>query len=117
MRKLAVLLLFICLSTVLIIGCSKDIMYGPKGEIIKMKSPSKKMKITIDDDEIEIKGARGIGGQSRVRMPAVPVETGEEPVGIHGVMVPAPPAKPVLPASGVSVETKETTSEQQTIVH
>ena len=66
MSRLTTLLVFICLAGLFITGCSKDIMYGPHGEIVTMKSPSKKMKIEIKDDEITIKGARGIGGQPRI---------------------------------------------------
>lgn len=122
MNRSLSLLFSICLAPLTIIGCtlsSQDIMYGPGGEIVKTKSPRKKMKITVKDDEVKIKGARGIGGQPRVRMPAVPVET-ERDVGIHDVMVPAPPNEPVVPVvpqPGVPVHRKETTSEQQTIVH
>jgi hypothetical protein len=101
---------------------STDVMYGPSGEVIQMKSPKKTMKIKVKQDEITIKGARGIGGEPRVRMPAVPVET-ERDVGVHGMMVPPPqgPIGPVAPAQGVpavGVPVQQgTTTEETTVVH
>ena len=62
---------------------------------------------------IEIEGARGIAGQPRVRMPAVPVQTGDEPVGVHDVIIP-PPVAPVVPVHPVPERSVET--EQRTIV-
>lgn len=123
MRGTALLTGCVFLAAILLAGCkmptlkSKDIMYGPQGEIVEMKSPRKTMKIEIEKDEIEIKGARGIGGQPRVGMPAVPVET-ERDVGVHGVMVPVPaaPIGPVVPAPGVPVDSR-TRTEETTVVH
>jgi hypothetical protein len=95
-------------------------MYGPDGELIKMKSPDRTMKIEVDGDEVQIEGARGIGGKSRVRMPAVPVET-EESVAIEGVMVPQPGAKPHVPAvpagNSYIIEEKEIRGGEETVVH
>ncbi|MCX6338543.1 MAG: hypothetical protein NTX71_01310 [Candidatus Aureabacteria bacterium] len=104
------------LTALVITGCSKDIMYGPQGEIVEMKSPKKEMKIKVKEDgTVKVKGARGIGGQSR--MAPLDVESGRD-VGVHGVPVPPPAGHivPVAPAPGVSVE-RQPITEETTVVH
>lgn len=87
----------VALSAAFVLGCSRDIMYGPQGEIVEMKSPKKTLEIEYKKGgKVEIEGARGIGGRSRVRIPPVPVETEGEAMGISDVMV-APPSAPVVP--------------------
>ncbi len=113
MRRTALVAVCACASGLLAAGCkiptlkSTDVMYGPDGGIVKMKSPDRKMKIKVKGDEVTVKGARGIGGQPR--MAPLPVETGGD-VGIRGVQVP-PPAGPVLPGPGVIGPTESVTEE------
>lgn len=94
---------------------STDVMYGPNGEIVEMKSPDRTMKIKMKGDEVKIKGARGIGGQSRVA--PLDVESGRV-VGVHGVQVPPPSGHiaPAAPAAGVSAQ-QEPVTEETTVVH
>jgi len=129
MNKTVMVLGAVCLVGLLVAGCkmptlkSTDVTYGPQGEIVKMKSPDSKIKIKVKGDEVTVKGARGIGGQSRVA--PLPVETDRD-VSVHGVMVPPPvgPIGPVGPAPvlpggvvpGGSVQT-QTTTEETTVVH
>lgn len=110
MNKLWALPLCACIAVVFMAGCSKDIMYGPHGEIVKMKSPKNKLKIKHKGDKVEIDGVRGIGGRSRVRIPPVPVETGEGSVGISDVMIhpPSAPVVPVVPVRERVIEVEQT---------
>lgn len=120
MKKLFIPALCAAVAVVLVGGCksryikSTDIMYGPNGEIVKMKSPDKTMKIKYDGDKVKIKGARGIGGRSRVRMPPVVVEPDGDSVGVQGIMV-APPSAPVVPVPAVRGQASGV--EQRTIVY
>lgn len=122
MSRTILTLLCVCVAGALTSGCkmptlkSTDVMYGPKGEIVEMKSPREEMKIKVKEDgTVKVKGARGIGGQSR--MAPLPVESGRD-VSVHGV--PVPPAAghvvPVAPAPGVPVESQSVT-EETTVVH
>lgn len=117
MRRAARMAACGCLAAAMAAGCklptlkSTDVMYGPNGEIVKMKSPDRTMKIKVKGDTVKVKGARGIGGQSR--MAPLPVETGRD-VGVHGVMVP-PPAGPAGPGPGV-IENTGTMTEESTVV-
>jgi hypothetical protein len=121
MRRTVLVLGCVCLAGLLAAGCkiptlkSTDVMYGPNGEIVKMKSPDRTMKIKVKGDEVTVKGARGIGGQSRVA--PLDVESGRD-VGVHGVPVPPPAGHivPVAPAPGVSVE-RQPITEETTVVH
>ncbi len=121
MRRAVLVLGCVCLAALLAAGCkvptlkSTDVMYGPNGEIVKMKSPDRTMKIKVKGDEVEIKGARGIGGQPRVA--PLDVESGRD-VGVHDVPVPPPAGHvvPVMPAPGVSAEGQPVT-EETTVVH
>ncbi|MDD5557638.1 MAG: hypothetical protein PHN82_10395 [bacterium] len=92
-------------------GCSRDIMYGPRGEVVKMKSPDRTMKVKVKGETVQIEGAKGIGGRSRVA--PLPVET-ERDVGIRGVPVP-PPAGHIVPAPAAPVESR-TVTEETTVV-
>lgn len=119
MRKTLLAAACALLAGLLAAGCkiptlkSTDVMYGPNGEIVKMKSPDRTMKIKVKGDEVKIKGARGIGGQSRVA--PLPVEADRD-VGLHGVSVP-PPAGPVAPLPpGIPIQ-GQTTTEETTVVH
>lgn len=117
MRRTVLVALCVCPAAAIVAGCkiptlkSTDVMYGPNGEIVKMKSPDRTMKIKVKGDTVKVKGARGIGGQSR--MAPLPVETDRD-VGVHGVMVP-PPAGPIGPGPGV-IENTGTVTEQGTVV-
>lgn len=116
MRRTVLVAVCACVAAAFAAGCkiptlkSTDVMYGPNGEIVKMKSPDRTMKIKVKGDTVTVKGARGIGGESR--MAPLPIETGPG-VGVHGVAVP-PPAGPVGPGPGV-IETG-TVTEQGTVV-
>ena len=120
MRRTVLVLGCVCLVGLLAAGCkiptlkSTDVMYGPSGEIVKMKSPDRTMKIKVKGDEVTVKGARGIGGQSR--MAPLDVESGRD-VSVHGVQVPPPAGHiaPVAPAPGVSVQ--QPVTEETTVVH
>ena len=112
MRRTALVAVCACLAGGLAAGCrSTDVMYGPNGEIVKMKSPDRTMRIKVKGDKVTVKGARGIGGQSR--MAPLQVETGGD-VGLHGVAVP-PPAGPAGPGPGVILQ-EGTVTEQGTVV-
>ncbi|MCX6357211.1 MAG: hypothetical protein NT045_04950 [Candidatus Aureabacteria bacterium] len=120
MSRIAVAVCCAVCMALLATGCkiptlkSTDVMYGPSGEIVKMKSPDRTMKIKVKGDEVTVKGARGIGGQSR--MAPLPVESGRD-VGMHGVMVPPPVGPgPGMSEQGISVQ-QQTTTEETTVVH
>ena len=102
----------VCCGGICLCGfsCSRDVMYGPNGEIVTMKSPDRTMKIKYEGDTVTIKGARGIGGRSRVGMPPVEVETDQEKVGVQGTMI-SPPSAPVVPVPA------ERSVEEKTVVH
>ncbi len=120
MRQMVLVIGCVCLAGLLAAGCkmptlkSTDVMYGPNGEIVKMKSPDDTMKIKYKDDgSVKIKGARGIGGQSRVA--PLHVESGGD-VGVHGVVAqPGGPVPPGMPAPGVPVQ-QGTTTDETTVV-
>ena len=117
MRRTVLVAVCVCLAASLAAGCkiptlkSTDVMYGPNGEIVKMNSPDRTMKIKARGDEVTVKGARGICVQSRIA--PLTVESGGD-VGVHGVMVP-PPAGPIWPGPGV-IENTWTVTEQGTVV-
>ncbi|MEJ2744552.1 MAG: hypothetical protein P8123_02530 [bacterium] len=122
MSRTVVVLVCVCVMGMLVSGCklptlkSTDVMYGPRGEIVEMKSPREEMKIKVKKDgTVKVKGARGIGGQSR--MAPLPVES-ERDVSVRDVPVPPPAGHvaPVAPAPGVPVESRSVT-EETTVVH
>lgn len=48
MRRTALVAVCACLAGGLAAGCrSTDVMYGPNGEIVKMKSPDRTMRIKV----------------------------------------------------------------------
>lgn len=121
MRQTALVLGCVCLAGLLTAGCkiptlkSTDIMYGPQGEIVKMKSPDDTMKIKYKDDgSVKIKGARGIGGGSRVA--PLPIESGRD-VGVHGVVVQPGGPRPFPASPGGGSVQQQTTTEETTVVH
>ena len=122
MSRIFMVLLCVCVAGALASGCkmptlkSTDVMYGSNGEIVEMKSPREEMKIKVKEDgTVKVKGARGIGGQSR--MAPLPVES-ERDVSVHDVPVPPPVGQvvPVAPAPGVPVQSQPVT-EETTVVH
>lgn len=122
MNRTILTLACVCVAGMLASGCkvptlkSTDVMYGPRGEIVEMKSPREEMEIKVKEDgTVKVKGARGIGGQPR--MAPLPVESGRD-VGVHDVQVPPPAGHvvPVAPQPGVPVESKPVT-EETTVVH
>ena len=64
MRRTALVAVCACASGLLAAGCkiptlkSTDVMYGPDGGIVKMKSPDRKMKIKVKGDEVTVKRFR-----------------------------------------------------------
>jgi flagellar basal body rod protein FlgF len=117
MNRTALIAVCVCMAGALVSGCkmptlkSTDVMYGPGGEIVEMKSPREEMKIKVKEDgTVKVKGARGIGG--RPRMAPLPVES-ERDVSVHDVPVPPPAGHvaPIAPAPGVPVESQSVTEE------
>lgn len=106
-----------CVLPLLVTGCSKDIMYGADGRIIEMDSPDDTLEIEIDDDEIEIEGARGIGRRSRIPLPGMPIDDGDGPAGNEGVTIPplVSPSDPAGSSPNISIERK-TQKEERMIV-